>query len=296
MQYIPGPDFPTAGIINGSQGIALAYADRPRPRWTCARAPTIEEDDKGRQAIIITELPYQVNKARLLERIAELVREKIIEGIASDGLRDESDKDGMRVVIELKRGEVADIVLNNLFKHTPMESVFGINMVALQDGQPKVLNLKEMLEAVRAPSPRGRHAAHDLRSAQGARARPHPRRPGGRAREHRRSHRGHQGVAVAGGGQGRVDGPRVAGGRRAARCWRAPVRSSTRPDDLADEFGLKPEGYRLSDAQAQAILDLRLNRLTGAGAGQDRRRVPGAAGADPAISATSWRVPSGCSR
>ena len=107
----------------------------------------IEEDDKGRQAIVVTELPFQVNKARLLERIAELVREKIIEGIAADGLRDESDKDGMRVVIELKRGEVADIVLNNLFKHTPMESVFGINMVALQDGQPKLLNLKEMLEA-----------------------------------------------------------------------------------------------------------------------------------------------------
>ena len=146
MQIIPGPDFPTAGIINGSQGIATAYATG-RGRLDVRARTNIEEDDKGRQTIVITELPYQVNKARLLERIAELVREKIIEGIASDGLRDESDKDGMRVVIELKRGEVADIVLNNLFKHTPMESVFGINMVALLDGQPKVLNLKEMLEA-----------------------------------------------------------------------------------------------------------------------------------------------------
>ena len=146
MQHIPGPDFPTAGIINGSQEIAAAYLTGRGRLYVRARTK-IEEDDKGRQAIIITELPYQVNKARLLERIAELVREKVIEGIASDGLRDESDKDGMRVVIELKRGEVADIVLNNLFKHTPMESVFGINMVALQDGQPKLLNLKEMLEA-----------------------------------------------------------------------------------------------------------------------------------------------------
>ena len=146
MQHIPGPDFPTAGIINGSQEIAAAYLTGRGRMYVRARTE-IEEDDKGRQAIIITELPYQVNKARLLERIAELVREKIIEGIAADGLRDESDKDGMRVVIELKRGEVADIVLNNLYKHTPMESVFGINMVALQDGQPKLLNLKEMLEA-----------------------------------------------------------------------------------------------------------------------------------------------------
>ncbi|RPH52833.1 MAG: DNA gyrase subunit A, partial [Lysobacterales bacterium] len=146
MQHIPGPDFPTAGIINGSQEIAAAYLTGRGLLYVRART-NIEEDDKGRQAIIITELPYQVNKARLLERIAELVREKVMEGIASDGLRDESDKDGMRVVIELKRGEVADIVLNNLYKHTPMESVFGINMVALQDGQPKLLNLKEMLDS-----------------------------------------------------------------------------------------------------------------------------------------------------
>src|SRR5499427_4627303 len=146
MQIIPGPDFPTAGIINGAQEIALAYVTGRGRIYTRART-AIEEDDKGRQTIVVTELPYQVNKARLIERIAELVREKIIEGIAPDGLRDESDKDGMRIVIELKRGEIADVILNNLFKHTPMESVFGINMVALQEGQPKLFDLKEMLDA-----------------------------------------------------------------------------------------------------------------------------------------------------
>src|SRR5690606_38416726 len=146
MQIIPGPDFPTAGIINGTQELAAAYSTGRGRVYRRART-TIEEDDRGRQTIIVTELPFQVNKARLLERIAELVREKVIDGIAADGLRDESDKEGMRVVIELKRGEVADIVLNNLFKHTPMETVFGINMVALPARQPKLLNLKEMLEA-----------------------------------------------------------------------------------------------------------------------------------------------------
>src|SRR5512138_1637683 len=147
MQKVPGPDFPTAGIINGAREIYSAYTTGRGRIVVRAKADIEEYDDHGREAIIVTELPYQVNKARLLERIAELVRGKLIEGIASDGLRDESDKDGMRVVVELKRGEVADIVLNNLFKHTPMESVFGINMVALQDGQPKLLNLKEMLDA-----------------------------------------------------------------------------------------------------------------------------------------------------
>src|SRR4051812_1096865 len=146
MQHIPGPDFPTGGIINGSREIVNAYLTGRGRIYVRARTE-IEEDDKGRQAIIVTELPYQVNKARLIERIAELVREKVIEGIAGDGLRDESDKDGMRIVIELKRGEVADVLLNNLYKPTPLESVFGINMVALQDGQPKIFNLKEMLEA-----------------------------------------------------------------------------------------------------------------------------------------------------
>ena len=146
MQHIPGPDFPTAGIINGAQEIATAYRTGRGRLSIRARAHFEDIDGKGgRQAIIVTELPYQVNKARLLERIADLVRAKQIEGISE--LRDESDKDGMRVVIELKRGEVAEIVLNNLYAQTPMETVFGINMVALQDGQPKLLSLKEMLDA-----------------------------------------------------------------------------------------------------------------------------------------------------
>src|SRR5512138_1104208 len=146
MQHVPGPDFPTAGIINGAQEIATAY--RTGRGRLSIRARTHTEDigkSNDRQAIIVTELPYQVNKARLLERIADLVRGKEIEGISE--LRDESDKDGMRVVIELKRGEVADIVLNNLYAQTPMETVFGINMVALMDGQPKLMSLKDMLEA-----------------------------------------------------------------------------------------------------------------------------------------------------
>ena len=145
MQIVPGPDFPTAGFINGAQEIVLAYKTG-RGRLHLRARTHFEDVGKGeRQAIIITELPYQVNKARLLERIADLVRGKNIDGISE--LRDESDKDGMRVVIELKRGEVADIVLNNLYAQTPMETVFGINMVALQDGQPKLLGLREMLDA-----------------------------------------------------------------------------------------------------------------------------------------------------
>src|SRR6187455_1554214 len=146
MQHVPGPDFPTAGIINGATEIATAYRTG-RGRLSIRARCNFEDIDKvgGRQAIIVTELPYQVNKARLLERIAELVRNKEIDGISE--LRDESDKDGMRVVIELKRGEVSEVVLNNLFAQTPLETVFGINMVALIDGQPKLLGLKEMLEA-----------------------------------------------------------------------------------------------------------------------------------------------------
>jgi DNA gyrase subunit A len=260
MQLIPGPDFPTAGIINGSQGIALAYATG-RGRLDVRARTSIEEDDKGRQAIIITELPFQVNKARLLERIAELVREKVIDGIANDGLRDESDKDGMRIVVELKRGEVADIVLNNLFKHTPMESVFGINMVALQDGQPKIFNLKEMLEQFvrHRREVVTRRTVYDLR----------------KARERAHILEG-QAIALA-----NIDeviavikaSPSPAEAKIAlmGRAWTSGAVPEmlaragdvvSRPDDLSDEFGLKPEGYRLSDAQAQAILEMRLNRLT----------------------------------
>ncbi|HEY2418945.1 MAG TPA: DNA gyrase subunit A, partial [Steroidobacteraceae bacterium] len=145
MQHVPGPDFPTAGIINGAQEIATAYKTGRGRLSIRARANFEELDDRGRQAIIVTELPYQVNKARLLERIVDLVRNKNIDGISD--LRDESDKDGMRVVIELKRGEVAEIVLNNLYAQTPMETVFGINMVALLDGQPRLLSLRDMLDA-----------------------------------------------------------------------------------------------------------------------------------------------------
>ncbi|HYK26180.1 MAG TPA: DNA gyrase subunit A, partial [Steroidobacteraceae bacterium] len=145
MRHVPGPDFPTAGMINGAQEIATAYRTGRGRLSIRARTNFEDIDDRGRQAIIVTELPYQVNKARLLERIAELVRNKELEGISE--LRDESDKDGMRIVIELKRGEVAEIVLNNLFAQTPMETVFGMNMVALADGQPKLFSLKEMLEA-----------------------------------------------------------------------------------------------------------------------------------------------------
>jgi DNA gyrase subunit A len=261
MQHIPGPDFPTAGIINGSQEIATAYATGRGRVYTRARTE-IEEDDKGRQTIVVTELPFQVNKARLLERIAELVREKVIEGIASDGLRDESDKDGMRVVIELKRGEVADIVLNKLFKHTPMESVFGMNMVALQDGQPKLMSLKDMLEAFvrHRREVVTRRTIYDLRKA--------------RERTHIL-----EGLAVA---LANIDeiialikaSPNAAEAKVGlmGRLWPSGAVPAmldraggvvSRLDGLAAEFGLVEGGYRLSDVQAQAILDMRLHRLTG---------------------------------
>ncbi|MBC7984599.1 MAG: DNA gyrase subunit A [Candidatus Obscuribacterales bacterium] len=261
MQIVPGPDFPTAGIINGAHEIAQAYVTGRGRIYTRART-NIEEDDKGRQTIVVTELPYQVNKARLIERIAELVREKVIEGISPDGLRDESDKDGMRIVMELKRGEIADVILNNLFKHTPMESVFGINMVALQDGQPKLLGLKEMLEAFLRHRREvvTRRTLFDIR----------------KARERAHILEG-QAVALA-----NIDAiialikaspaPAEAKVALMARSWPAgtvpemlarAVNVSTRPDDLASEFGLVEGVYHFSEAQAQAILEMRLNRLTG---------------------------------
>ncbi|MHB8565258.1 MAG: DNA topoisomerase (ATP-hydrolyzing), partial [Acidiferrobacteraceae bacterium] len=145
MQHIPGPDFPTAAIINGADGIREAYRTGRGKVYVRARVVIETDERRGRQSIIVIELPYQVNKARLLEKIAELVKEEKIQGISE--LRDESDKSGMRMVIELKRGEVADVVLNNLYQQTAMQSVFGINMVALEHGQPKLLNLKEILQA-----------------------------------------------------------------------------------------------------------------------------------------------------
>jgi DNA gyrase subunit A len=262
MQHVPGPDFPTAGIINGTQELAAAYSTGRGRVYMRART-NIEEDEKGRQTIVVTELPYQVNKARLMERIAELAKEKIIEGISfPDGLRDESDKDGMRIVIELKRGEISDIVLNNLFKHTPMESVFGINMVALQEGQPKLFNLKEMLEAFL----RHRREVITRRTIFALR----------KARERAHVLEG-QAVALA-----NIDEvialikasptPAEAKVGLMGRLWSGGAvpqmleragSVATRPQGLGAEFGLKTEGYRLSDVQAQAILDLRLNRLTG---------------------------------
>jgi len=260
MEHVPGPDFPTAGIINGAREIYSAYTTGRGRLVVRARTEIEEIDDHGREAIIVTELPYQVNKARLLERIAELVRGKLIEGISE--LRDESDKDGMRVVIELKRGENSDIVVNNLYKQTPMESVFGVNMVALQDGQPKLMNLKDIIEAFLRHRREvvTRRTVFDLR----------------KARE-----RGHilEGLAIA---LANIDevialikASPTSGEAKAglmARVWTTGVvpqmleragAIQTRPDGLGIEFGLHDGSYRLSEAQAQAILDLRLHRLTG---------------------------------
>src|SRR5579863_6847559 len=262
MQHMPGPDFPTGGIINGAQEIATAYRTG-RGRLSVRARVSIEPVGKGdRQAIVVTELPFQVNKARLIERIAQLVREKLIDGIASDGLRDESDKDGMRIVVELKRGEVTEIVLNNLYAQTPMETVFGINMVALQDGQPKLMSLKEMLEAFirHRREVVTRRTIYDLAKA--------------RERAHIL-----EGLAVA---LANIDAvialikaaPSPAEARSAlvSRPWSPGIVTelleragpiATRPSGLGSEFGLSAAGYQLSEAQAQAILDMRLHRLTG---------------------------------
>ena len=262
MQIVPGPDFPTAGFINGAQEIVAAYKTG-RGRLHVRARTHFEDAGKGdRQAIIITELPYQVNKAKLIERIADLVRDKLIDGIASDGLRDESDKDGMRVVIELKRGEVPEILLNNLFSQTTMETVFGINMVALVDGQPRLLSLKEMLDAFLRHRREivTRRTVYELR----------------RARE-----RGHilEGLSIA---LANIDdiiaaikasaSPADAKLALMGRAWltgavpemleRAGA-ISTRPDGESGSFGIAAAGYRLTDIQAQAILEMRLNRLTG---------------------------------
>jgi len=261
MQHVPGPDFPTAGIINGATEIATAYRTG-RGRLSIRARTHFEDVDKagGRQAIIVTELPYQVNKARLLERIAELARNKEIDGISD--LRDESDKDGMRVVIELKRGEVAEVVLNNLFAQTPLETVFGINMVALIDGQPKLLSLKEMLEAFVRHRREivTRRTIYDLAKA--------------RDRAHIL-----EGLAVA---LANIDevialikaSPSSVEAKAGlmGRVWNSGAvpemlaragSISTRPQTVSAEFGIVDGGYRLTETQAQAILDMRLHRLTG---------------------------------
>ena len=260
MQHIPGPDFPTAGIINGVRGIHEAYRTG-RGRIQIRGRNHIETDDrKGRQTIVFTELPYQVNKARLLEKIAELVKDKKMDGIS--GLRDESDKDGMRMVIDLKRGEVAEVVLNNLYQHTQLQSVFGINMVALVDGRPQLLNLKQCLEAFirHRRDVVTRRTVFELRKA--------------RQRAHIL-----EGLAVALASIDEVIALIRRSANRAAakqalmdRTWEPGVvtgmleragAESSRPDGLDAHYGLVDAGYRLSEIQTQAILDLRLHQLTG---------------------------------
>jgi DNA gyrase subunit A len=260
MRYLPGPDFPTGAIINGRAGIVQAYRTGRGRIYVRARAEVISDEKSGRDTIIVHEIPYQLNKARLIERIAELVKEKKLEGISE--LRDESDKDGLRIVIELRRGEIGDVVLNNLYAQTALQNVFGINMVALVDGQPRVLNLKEILEAF----VRHRREVVTRRTVYLLR----------KARE-----RGHvlEGLAIALANIDRVietikASPSPADAREALLAERWPPgevtsmleragASACRPDDLEPEFGLHDGRYRLSPAQAQAILDLRLHRLTG---------------------------------
>jgi DNA gyrase subunit A len=260
MQYISGPDFPTAGIINGSYGIRLAY--RTGRGRILVRGKAEIETEGNREAIIITELPYQVNKARLVEKIADLVKAKELDGISPDGLRDESDKDGMRVVIEVKRGENAEVLLNKLYKQTQLETVFGINVVALVAGQPKTLNLKDILEAFLRHRREvvTRRTIFDLRKA--------------RSRAHVL-----EGLTVA---LANIDvmielirtskDANEARERMLAQRWepglvRALLSSAgadrSRPEDQAPEEGLFDDGYQLSEIQAKEILEMRLQRLTG---------------------------------
>ena len=259
MELIPGPDFPTAGFINGARGIREAYRSGKGKIYLRAKSH-YEEDKSGRQSIIVTELPYQVNKARLLEKIAELVKQKRLEGIT--GLRDESDKDGMRMVIELRRGEIADVILNNLYKQTQMQNVFGINMVALVNNQPRLLNLKAILEAfiLHRREVVTRRTLFELSKA--------------RDRAHIL-----EGLAIA---LSNIDeiitlikqssSPAVAKVALIDKVWAPGVvmdmlnrsgSGSSRPEGISPDCGLVGDKYRLTDKQAQAILDLRLHRLTG---------------------------------
>lgn len=258
IKYLPGPDFPTGGLINGARGIHEAYFTGRGRVFVRARSH-VEGAEGTKQSIIVTELPYMVNKAKLLERIAELVKDKKLEGITE--LRDESDKEGMRMVIELRRGENSDVILNNLYQHTAMQSVFGINMVALVDNQPRVLNLKQVLEAFLRHRREvvTRRTLFELRKA--------------RERAHVL-----EGLAVA---LANIDdmialikrspGPSEAKVALMGCDWHPGVvtqmlqragAEASRPEELAAEFGLRNTQYRLSDAQAQAILDLKLQRLT----------------------------------
>ncbi len=261
IEYIHGPDFPTGGMINGRAGIVQAYRSGRGRVLVRARADIETHDKTGKQSIVLTELPYMVNKARLIEKMAELVKEKRIDGVTE--LRDESDKEGLRVVIDLRKDAVAEVVLNNLYNLTQMENVFGINMVALVEGQPRTLNLKQALEAFirHRREVVTRRTVYDLR----------------KARE-----KGHtlEGLAVALANINDVialiqESPSAAEAREklVARGWepgevtgmleRAGGEDACRPEGLADHYGLRNGQYWLSPEQAQAILDLKLQRLTG---------------------------------
>ena len=258
MEHVQGPDFPTGGIINGRAGIVQAYRTGRGRIYVRGRAE-VETDNKGREKVVITEIPYQLNKARLIEKIAELVKEKRIEGISE--LRDESDKDGLRVVIEVRRGESGEVILNNLYTQTQLQSVFGINCVALVQGQPKLLNLKQMLQAFL----RHRQEVVTRRTLYLLR----------RARQ-----RGHilEGQAVALANIDAVielikNSPSAAEARVALmqRRWEASAlfallervgSDACRPEGLSEDFGFVDGLYRLTEEQAQAILEIRLHRLT----------------------------------
>ena len=261
MSYIPGPDFPTAALINGRKGIEEAYKTGRGKIYVRARAE-IETDEKGRESIIVNEIPYQVNKAKLIEKIAEFVKEKKIEGIS--GLRDESDKDGMRIVIEIKRDAVGEVVLNNLYALTQMQVTFGINIVALDHGQPKLLNLKQLIEAfvLHRREVVTRRTIFELRKA--------------RERTHIL-----EGLAIA---LANVDpiielirqapNPESAKRELLARPWQlghvaemlaASGVDAARPEDLDEQYGIRDGLYYLTEVQAQAILDLRLQKLTNLG-------------------------------
>ncbi|GAA3917963.1 DNA gyrase subunit A [Litoribacillus peritrichatus] len=260
MEYIPGPDFPTGAYINGRAGILQAYRTGRGRIYMRARHHVETDSKTGRETIVFTEIPYMVNKARLIEKIAELVKDKKIEGIAE--LRDESDKDGLRIAVDLKRGENADVLVNNLFSQTPLENVFGINTVALVDGQPKILNLKELLEhfVQHRREVVTRRTVFELR----------------KARE-----RGHilEGLAIALANIDPVietikksESAAVAKERLLANPWlpgdvlgmlERAGSDACRPEELPEQYGMHDGKYHLSPAQAQAILELRLHRLTG---------------------------------
>ena len=261
LRIVPGPDFPTSGIINGAAGIIEAYKTGRGRIYVRAKAE-IEVEDNGRETIIISELPYQVNKKRLIEAIAELHKEKKLEGISPDGLRDESDKDGMRIVIEVRKDTMADVLLNNLYQQTQMQVTFGINMVALVNGQPRLLNLKDILEAFirHRREVVTRRTIFELRKA--------------RDRAHVL-----EGLTVA---LANIDemieliktspSGDVAKERMLAKRWEpglvrnllaAAGADASKPENLDPNIGLTDAGYQLSEIQTQQILEMRLARLTG---------------------------------